>query len=120
VSSLVCCGIANVGAALEEIKRVLRPGGYFVFLERVAAAEGTSTKRWQDRINPIWRIMGCGHINRDTEKAIIAAGFRMRDITRESIRKALPILRPTIRGVAEKPGKRRQADQPEATGGVFS
>ena len=102
VSSLVCGGSPNMGTALEEIKRVLKPGGYFVFLERVAAAEGTSTRRWQNRINPIWRIIGCGHLNRETEEAIITAGFKMREITRESVRRALPILRPTIRGIAEK------------------
>ena len=102
VSSLVCGGSPNMGARLEEIKRVLRPGGYFVFLEHAAAAEGTSTRRWQNRINPIWRIMGIGLFNPETEKAIIAAGFKMREITRENVRITLPILGSTIRGIAEK------------------
>ena len=97
----VFCCVSNLRTALEEIKRVLKPGGYFVFLEHVAAAEGTSTRRWQNRLNPIWRIIG-DHLNRETEEAIITAGFKMREITRESIRKALPIYRPSIRGIAEK------------------
>ena len=46
VASLVLCGVSNPGTALEEIKRVSRPRGYFVFLEHVAAAEGTSARRW--------------------------------------------------------------------------
>ena len=102
VAFLVFCCVSNLETALEEIKRVLKPGGYFVFLEHVAAAEGTSRRRWQNRLNPIWRIMGGCHLNRETEEAIITAGLKMKEITRESIPKALPIYRPSIRGIAEK------------------
>lgn len=102
VAFLVFCSVSNLRTTLEEIKRVLKPGGYLVFWEHVAAAEGTSTRRWQNRINPIWRIMGGCHLNRETEEAIMTAGFKMREITRESTRKALQIARPSIRGIAEK------------------
>ena len=101
VAFLVFCCLSNPGSALEEIKRVLKPGGYFIFLEHVAAPEGTSIRRWQNWLNPIWRIVG-DNINRETEEAIIRAGFKMKEITRESIPKALPIYRPSIRGIAEK------------------
>ena len=101
VSSLVCGGSSILETALEEIKRVLKPGGKFVFLEHAAAAEGTLTRRWQDRINPIWRIMGWS-LNPETEKAIITAGFKMREITRENVRRTLPLLGSSIRGIAEK------------------
>lgn len=101
VAFIVFCCVSNPGVALKEIKRVLKPGGYFVFLEHVAAPEGTSLRRWQDRLNPIWRIVG-DNVNRETEKAIITAGFKMKEITRENIPKALPIYRPSIRGIAEK------------------
>ena len=101
VAFIVFCCISNPGTALEEIKRVLKSGGYFIFLEHVAAPEGTSIRRWQNWLNPIWRIVG-DNINRETEEAIIRAGFTMKEITRESIPKALPIYRPSIRGIAEK------------------
>lgn len=101
VAFIVFCCVSNPGTALQEIKRVLKPGGYFVFLEHVAAPEGTSIRRWQDRLNPIWRIVE-DNINRETEEAIIKAGFKMKEITRASIPKALPIYRPSIRGIAEK------------------
>jgi len=101
VAFIVFCCVSNPGTALKEIKRVLKPGGYFVFLEHVAAPEGTSIRRWQNRLNPIWRIVG-DNLNRETEEAIISAGFKMREITRESIPKALPIYRPLICGIAEK------------------
>ena len=101
VAFIVFCCVSNPGTALEEIKRVLKPGGYFIFLEHVAAPEGTSIRRWQDRLTPIWRILG-DNLNRETEEAIISAGFKFREITREGIPKALPIYRPSIRGIAEK------------------
>ena len=102
VAFIVFCCVSDPGAALQEIKRVLKPGGYFVFLEHVAAPEGTSIRRWQERLNPIWRIVG-DNINRETEKAIITAGFRMKEITRENIPRALPLYRASIRGIAERP-----------------
>jgi ubiquinone/menaquinone biosynthesis C-methylase UbiE len=103
VTILVCCSVSNLEAILQEIKRVLRSGGHFVFLEHVAAAEGSSRRRWQNRINPIWRpIMGNCHLNRETEEAILTAGFKIKEIKRESMRKAMPVVRPTIRGIAEK------------------
>jgi len=103
VTSLVCCSITNLEAGLLEIRRVLKTGGGLVFLEHVAASDGTRRRRWQNRINPFWRtLMGNCHLNRETEQAMLAAGFNIRQITRESMRKAIPIVRPTIRGYAEK------------------
>jgi ubiquinone/menaquinone biosynthesis C-methylase UbiE len=103
VTSLVCCSLTDLDAGLREIKRVLRTGGGLVFLEHVAAAEGSGRRRWQDRINPLWRtVMGNCHLNRETEQAMVSAGFRINRIKRESMRKAIPIVRPTIRGIAEK------------------
>ena len=116
VSSLVCCSVTDLKASLSEIRRVLRLGGGFVFLEHVAAADGTSRRRWQNLINPVWKtLMGNCHLNRETEQAIITEGFDIVQIERESMRKALPIVRPTIRGIAIKPNKRMQTDQQTAT-----
>jgi ubiquinone/menaquinone biosynthesis C-methylase UbiE len=105
VSSLVCCSVTNLEACLREMRRVLRPGGGLVFLEHVAAADGSSRRRWQNVINPVWRtFMGNCHLNRETEQAIVTEGFDIVQIDRESMRKAPPIVRPTIRGIAKKPG----------------
>jgi len=103
VASLVCCSVSSLDSSLHEIRRVLKPGGHLVFLEHVAADEGTSRRLWQNRFNPIWKtIMGNCHLNRETEKAILMAGFKIKEIKRESMRKSMPIVRPTIRGIAEK------------------
>jgi ubiquinone/menaquinone biosynthesis C-methylase UbiE len=103
VSTLVCCSVGDLHASLLEIRRVLRPGGSLVFLEHVAAAPGTSRRRWQNWLTPIWRrLMGNCHLNRETERAIVDSGFEIRQIERESMRKAPPFARPTIRGIAVK------------------
>jgi hypothetical protein len=58
-------------------------------------------------VEPVWkRLAGNCHLTRRTAAAIEAAGFEIADIKRESMRKAWPLVRPTIRGVAVKAGVR--------------
>ena len=104
VCSLVLCSVPDQQAALAAIARVLKPGGRLVFLEHVAADGRPERLKWQRRIEPVWKhLMGNCHLTRRTEAAIAAAGFKIEQIQRESIRKALPIVRPSIRGLARKP-----------------
>jgi ubiquinone/menaquinone biosynthesis C-methylase UbiE len=106
VCSLVLCSVRDQAAALAEIARVLRPGGRLLFLEHVAAEGKPERLKWQGRIEPVWKhLMGNCHLTRRTEAAIAAAGLEIETIQRESIRKALPIVRPSIRGVARKRAK---------------
>lgn len=103
VSTLVLCSVADLRTSLAEIHRVLKPGGRFLFIEHVAAAPGSERRRWQGRIEPLWVVMaGNCHLTRMTEAAIEAAGFCIDAVERESLRKALPWVRPTVRGVAVK------------------
>ena len=103
VCTLVLCSVRDPKQSLEEIRRVLRPGGKLCFLEHVAA-EDPSRLAWQRRAEPLWKVVaGNCHLCRDTAGSIETAGFAFEKITRESARKALPIVRPTIRGVASLP-----------------
>jgi ubiquinone/menaquinone biosynthesis C-methylase UbiE len=103
VCSLVLCSVSDQRIALTEIARVLKPGGRLVFLEHVAADGKPDRLKWQGRIEPVWKhLMGNCHLTRRTEAAIVAAGLEIEKIQRESIRKALPIVRPSIRGTARK------------------
>ena len=111
VSALVLCSVPSEHAALAEIYRVLRPGGQLLFLEHVAADPQSSRFAWQRRLEPAWRhCAGNCHLTRNTESAIGEAGFHLEQITRESMRKAVPWIRPTIRGLARKPVGRSRGD----------
>jgi ubiquinone/menaquinone biosynthesis C-methylase UbiE len=103
VATLVLCSVPHPEKALKEIHRVLRPGGRFVFLEHVAAEDRPRRLRWQRRLEPFWkRIAGGCHLTRRTADAIVAAGFTVANLRRESMRKTWPLVRPTVRGTARK------------------
>jgi SAM-dependent methyltransferase len=59
VSTWTLCSIPEVGRALGEVYRVLRPSGRFIFLEHGLGID-TRVQRWQRRINPIQRLLGDG------------------------------------------------------------
>ncbi len=104
VSTLVLCSVDDPDRALGEVRRVLRPGGRFVFLEHVADEADPRVRRWQARVEPLWkRIAGNCHLARRTEQAIIAAGFEIQRVEREGLPKAVALGRPSVRGVARKP-----------------
>lgn len=75
LSGLAFCSVGNPGRGLAEVRRVLRPGGTLRMLEHVRSAR--PWKAWlQDRVQPAWtRVTGGCHPNRDTERAVEAAGF---------------------------------------------
>jgi len=103
VATLVLCSVRRLDQALAEIRRVLKPGGRFFFIEHVAAEDRPRRLKWQHWIEPFWRpISGNCHLTRRTAAAIVAAGFTPVELKRESMRKAWPLVRPTIRGVALK------------------
>jgi ubiquinone/menaquinone biosynthesis C-methylase UbiE len=102
VSTLVLCSLPDQEAALEEILRVLKPEGRFLFLEHVRSTD-PRTARWQDRLERTWGWFAGGcHPNRDTESAIRAAGFDLTDVERFDM-PAPPWVKPHVMGVATGP-----------------
>jgi ubiquinone/menaquinone biosynthesis C-methylase UbiE len=101
VGTLVLCTVRDPSAVLAEVRRVLKPGGAYVFIEHGAAEEGSTRLWWQRRIEPVWSVLADGcHLTRRADVALEAAGLRIESSRRESMQKASSILRPTIRGVA--------------------
>lgn len=105
LSSLVLCSVDDVVKVLAEIRRVLRPGGRFVFVEHVGASPGSRLRRWQERVRPLWRWIGDGcEPDRDLEAAIRAAGFARVEVERYRADLPLALVRPHIAGVAYTSG----------------
>jgi ubiquinone/menaquinone biosynthesis C-methylase UbiE len=104
VVTLVLCSVGDLDAALREIARVLKPEGQLLYLEHVAAPIGSPLSRWQRRIEPVWKHLAGGcHLTRETLDAIERAGLVPMYPRTEDMRRAVPWVRPTVRGRAIKP-----------------
>ena len=100
VTTLVLCMVDDLPRVVSEARRVLRPGGAFYFYEHVAS-DSPRRRRWEDRINPVWRCLTTGcNLNRDIASAITAAGFSRVDLTAFDLSVGLPLTLPNIVGVA--------------------
>jgi SAM-dependent methyltransferase len=77
VCTFTLCSVHTPPAALAEARRVLKPGGTFLFCEHGLAPD-PGVAKWQRRIEPVWkRIAGGCHLTRPISTAIAAAGFRL-------------------------------------------
>lgn len=76
IATLLLCSVEDPAAVVAEAKRILRPGGKYIFIEHVAAPRGTFLRAIQGLFfRPHkWLFEGC-HTNRETWKTLEAAGF---------------------------------------------
>lgn len=82
VTTWTLCSIPEPEPALAEMRRVLRPGGSYLFVEH-GRADRPSTARWQDRLNPAWRRFADGcNMNRAIDALVADAGFELRSLQR--------------------------------------
>ncbi|WP_239125059.1 class I SAM-dependent methyltransferase [Leptolyngbya sp. CCY15150] len=101
VSTYVLCSVTDIDTTLKDIQRVLKPGGKFVFMEHVAATDGTCTRTVQDGITPIWKtVFDHCHPNRETWINLEKAGFATVDY--QTFRLSIPVVSPHIAGVATR------------------
>ena len=99
VTTFTLCSIPDPAAALAEMRRVLRAGGRYVFIEH-GRAEQPDTARWQDRLNPLWRRISDGcNINRPVDELVQKAGFSLAKLARFQY-KGPRVLAQMYRGVA--------------------
>ena len=75
-SSWTLCSIPELKTALKEMRRVLKPGGRFVFIEHGRAPDAKVAK-WQDRITPVLRLLAGCSPNKKMDELIVQAGFEV-------------------------------------------
>jgi ubiquinone/menaquinone biosynthesis C-methylase UbiE len=77
VSTFTLCTIPGVVEAIRGIRRVLRPGGKFIFFEHGISPD-PRVRRWQERSEPLfhWAFEGC-HVTRDIPALITEGGFKI-------------------------------------------
>ncbi|GAC1373965.1 MAG: class I SAM-dependent methyltransferase [Acidimicrobiales bacterium] len=82
ISSLVLCTVSDPAQVLAEVRRILRPGGRYSYVEHVAARDGTFTRRMQRLVRRPWAWVfeGCS-CERNLKVALESSGFAEIHIT---------------------------------------
>jgi ubiquinone/menaquinone biosynthesis C-methylase UbiE len=71
------CTIPEVVRALKGMRRVLKPGGRLIFCEHGKAPD-LNVQKWQERLTPIWKVIGGGcHVGRPIPDLIREGGFEI-------------------------------------------
>lgn len=102
IGTLVLCSVSDVALTLREVRRVLKPGGLYLFIEHVAAKDGSLLRFVQNVLDPLQQFVADGcHLTRETGKNISEAGFSSVNLQTCSLSSAF-IMRPHVYGIACK------------------
>lgn len=100
VTTFTLCSIDRLETTLAEIRRILRPGAPYIFLEH-GRSDLPAVAAWQDRLNPVQRIVGAGcNLNRPIDQLITGAGLRIDRLDRLLLPHAPRLIGEIYRGTA--------------------
>jgi ubiquinone/menaquinone biosynthesis C-methylase UbiE len=101
VSTLVLCTVNDPRRVIDEIARVLRPGGQLLFLEHVRA-DSRRLARWQDRLHGPWHAFAAGcNANRATIELLRESDLEVREVERDRWSWMPALVHPLAIGVAQ-------------------
>ncbi|KAL3823954.1 hypothetical protein ACJIZ3_019983 [Penstemon smallii] len=102
VGTLVLCSVKDVDQTLQEVKRVLKPGGIYIFVEHVAAKDGTLLRFVQGILDPVQQTVADGcHLARNTADNIANAGFSGIDVN-QAVLSSASLINPHVYGIARR------------------
>ena len=100
-ASFTFCTMERPDLGLDELHRVLRPGGQFLFHEHVRG-HGLLA-RFQDLMTPLQVALAAGcHPNRDFEDTLRRTAFRVDELDSGRMPRAFPTVSPVVHGVASR------------------
>ena len=102
VTTWTLCSIPDTARALGEMRRVLKPGGRYLFIEH-GRSRNEKTMRWQDRLNPTWLWLSDGcNLNRPIDEIVTRGGFELASLN-EFLGRGPAVVSSLYRGAAIKP-----------------
>ncbi|XP_070553046.1 thiol S-methyltransferase TMT1A-like [Ptychodera flava] len=104
VSTLVMSGMQHPEDYVREVKRILKPGGMFFYMEHVSASKNSWTHLMQRMLNPLFVFCDGCHLTRQTWTYIDMGGFRRLEYSRffAPLKGYMQVIRPHLVGSAMK------------------